>query len=417
MTSLSAPSVVGIIAEYNPFHTGHQYLIRQAKKLTGAKYAIAVMSGDFVQRGEPAIFNKYLRTRMALHGGADLVIEIPSLFAVSSAEDFAAAGVSLLHRFHIVDFLCFGSESGQLSTLQEIAHVLAAEPKIYQDQLRENMRAGLSFPAARAHALSLCLPDSKELQNSLNTPNNILGIEYLKALSRLDSTIKPLTISRRGEGYHSTKLDGITASASAIRRELSMERPDFSQISFHIPEELLPLYEKGAPLFPDDFSALLNYSLLNLFRESESTLSDFVDWMPEMASRMKNHLLDHGSWTERAMQLKTKNITYTRASRSLLHLLLGHKREDFCHFKQSGYALYGRILGFRQSAVPLLSRIKEHSDIPLVTKTADARQLLSPDAYKLFSYDLYASHIYQSVYCQKHHDVMKNEYNQPVTIL
>lgn len=428
MNNTAAPSAVGIIAEYNPFHNGHAYHIRQAKELSGADFAVVVMSGDFVQRGEPAIFHKYTRARMALSCGADLVFEIPSVFAASSAEDFAFCSVSLLHQLGVVDFLCFGSESGELTPLASAASLLIKEPADYSNRLKTHLKAGFSFPKARAMALSEQLPGiSPDIWAS---PNNILGIEYLKALLRLESPIKPLTISRKGEGYHSTDLENPMASASAIRlayesmplaslpRESGFEDSLlFSRIQPHIPEKLIPLYRESRPLMPEDFSALLDQALLNSFQDLSCPLTDHVDWTPEMAARMKSQLLSWGTWEERVKQLKVKNITYTRASRALLHLLLGHRKEEFQAFQQNGCAPYARLLGFRRSAAPLLTALKANSQIPLITKTANAQSILPPDAYQLFCSDLYSSHLYQSVYYQRYRQRLKNEFTHPIVLL
>lgn len=414
-TVSSAPTAVGIIAEYNPFHLGHEYHIRRAKELSGAPYCIVIMSGDFVQRGEPAMFHKYLRTQMALKGGADLVIEMPSLFAVSSAEDFASCGVSLLQHLGVTSHLCFGSESGDLNLLKSVAQVLAKEPADYAVTLKEKLKEGMTFPEARVQALLAVMPETQDLSVLLSSPNNILGIEYLKAMERFHSTLKPVTITRQGQGYHDPSLDGPMASASALRQALLREGGSLDAIRSQIPPVLIPEYKNGRPVSAFHFSALLNYTLLRHFYQGES-LSYFADWTPEMEHRMENQLLCYGSWEERVNQLKTKNITYTRASRALLHLVLGHRKETVEHFRQTGYAPYSRILGFRQTALPLLSRIKTCADIPLVTKIADAKNLLPPDAYELLSGDLYGSHIYQSVFCQQYHQAPKNEYTQPITI-
>ena len=196
---------VGIIAEYNPFHTGHEYHIRKARELSGADYVIVVMSPDFVQRGEPAVFDKYTRTRMALQGGADLVIELPVCYATGSAEYFAEGATALLDSLGTVNTLCFGGESDDISLFQNIADILIQEPKEYTDLLRSFLKQGMTYPQARCQALShylknqisdpsssallpdQCkLPDLETVTDFLSTPNNILGIEYCKALKKLE---------------------------------------------------------------------------------------------------------------------------------------------------------------------------------------------------------------------------------------
>ncbi|MGN0372199.1 MAG: nucleotidyltransferase family protein [Enterocloster sp.] len=418
--------IVGIIAEYNPFHSGHSYHIRQARMKTGAQYCIAVMSGDFVQRGEPAVFSKYLRTRMALTCGADLVIELPSIFAVSSAEDFAACGVALLNSLGIVDYLCFGSEEGEIAPIRALASLLASESSDFSDRLKEGLRTGLSWPQARNKALldlACCDPDfpakSDALNRLLGSPNSLLGIEYCKALIRSRSSLIPVTVSRRGQGYHDETLEGGQASASAIRRLLtensSLPHNDARLLS-HIPPELLPLYCQEKALTADDFSLVLNSVLLTVFRE-ERILTEYADVSEELANRLKNCLLQYDSWQGRIAQLKTKQYTYTRISRCLLHLLLGITHDQISRAKDIGYAPYARILGFKKEAAPLLSQLKHSSSIPLITKTAAADRLLTGTALDMFRQDLYASHMRQAAMLRHNGEYIKNEFNQPLCIL
>lgn len=211
--------VVGLIAEYNPFHNGHSYHIEMAKKLTGADYVVVVMSGDFVQRGTPAMIQKHARAKMALLGGADLVLELPVSYATATAEVFAYGGVKILDSFGVVDHICFGSECGNADLLMEIARILADEPEWYSATLKEHLKNGMSYPAARAAAL----PDYQEI---LSEPNNILGIEYCKALLKLNSNITPVTITRQGAGYHDALSDSdnnFTKKNSCLHNPLSAD--------------------------------------------------------------------------------------------------------------------------------------------------------------------------------------------------
>ena len=210
----------GIIAEYNPFHKGHEYQIRYTKEKLKADYVIVAMSGDYVQRGTPALISKHVRAEMALRCGADLVFEMPVSISTASAEAFAMGGVSLLDSLGVVDMLCFGSESGEISALRELAEILVEEPKEYKKLLKSFLSEGLTFPAARSQALTeyfknprnfngddfdgVLTPLLNEVTQILNTPNNILGIEYCKALLRLNSQSRPVTIRREGMGYHET---------------------------------------------------------------------------------------------------------------------------------------------------------------------------------------------------------------------
>ncbi len=410
---------VGIIAEYNPLHNGHRYQLEQARSLTGADFVIAVMSGDFVQRGEPAVYDKYTRTRMALNAGADLVLELPSCFAAGSAEDFASCGVALLDRIGVVDFLCFGSECGQTAPLIQTAGILAQEPPSYQEILREELARGLTFPQARSEALLSILSSGPDPETDwkalLSSPNNILGIEYIKALFRQNSSITPVTIQRSGSGYHDTSLESesVFASASAIRRALS------SGDQTHAVRTQMPYpADDQIPVFADDLSAMLNYQLLNLYQKGID-LTEFSDVSRELADRLMKQVLDFQSFSGRIQALKTRQYTYTRISRALLHIFLEIRGQDMNLFRESGYASYARILGFRKTALPLLSAIKANSRIPLISKVANADKILECDQAALlaFQYDLHASHVYQMIRYQKCGMCGKNEFTQPVIVL
>ena len=421
----------GIIAEYNPFHNGHRYQIEELRARTGADYIIIAMSGDFVQRGEPAIYDKYTRTRMALSAGADLVLELPAAFATSSAEDFAACGVALLDWIGVIDLLCFGSECGDPAALSEIAGLLVREPEGFSETLKQQLKSGSSFPKAREYAVRKWLaqsgahPDSTSKENSpandlLSSPNNILGIEYMKALKRRDSRIQPYTIKRCGKGYHDTELTpGFSgqeqemdfASASAIRKAIYDRMPQPAMEQMPVPPD-----DTAIPVFPDDLSPLLNYRLLELSRSGQD-LTAFADVSYELSDRILNQLLQFSSFTERIQLLKTKQYTYTRISRALIHILLGITDSMIENCRRNDYTPYARILGFNRDAVPLLTRMKEKSGIPLVTKTADAANILSPDALELLRQDIYCSHVYQTVMQQKSRRLPPNEYTHPIVIL
>ena len=291
--------VTGIIAEYNPFHRGHKYQIDYCKKELGADYVIVAMSGDYVQRGTPALLSKHVRAEMALRCGADLVLEMPVSVSTASAEAFAMGGVSMLDGLHIVDSLCFGSEYGEVSALMELAEILVEEPEEYRQLLKEFLSNGLSFPSARCQALTeyfknphnftgddfdgVLTPLLNQIVQILNSPNNILGIEYCKALLRLKSNIKPVTLKRQGMGYHETLAetdgsdrfsctDGSTfASASAIRELLkaTLTPETISRIASQVPDEISLLLasslQRNGFLTEDALDPLLSYlSLIHI---------------------------------------------------------------------------------------------------------------------------------------------------------
>ena len=398
--------IVGLITEYNPFHAGHLYHMQQARELTGADYCVVLMSGSFVQRGEPAIFDKYRRTKAALLAGADLVLEMPAAFSTASAHEFAAYGVALLSAIG-VDAVVFGSECGQIEFLKQAAYALNHESAEFQERLRKGLKAGLTYPQARAKALEM--EDTRA--SVLSSPNNILGIEYLRAAEDLHSPMEFYTISRKGSGYHEDTLaDANFPSASAIRgiirNSLSKDKDLLDILASHLPAVTHPAYTGAVPVFVDDFSELLNAAVLQL----QATFS-IADLSPELAARLAKPPYFPLSFEERIQALKTRQLTYTRVSRALLHQVLGMREEDISRWKDEGYALYARILGFRRQSSPLLSCLHKKSSIPLITKMADAAQNLSPSALALLEQEVYASHLYQTVR-MKRGGVFQNEYTE-----
>lgn len=398
--------IVGLITEYNPFHAGHLYHMQQARELTGADYCVVLMSGSFVQRGEPAIFDKYRRTKAALLAGADLVLEIPAAFSTASAHEFAAYGVALLSAIG-VDAVVFGSECGQIEILKQAAYALNHESAEFRERLQKGLKAGLTYPQARAKALEM----EDTWASVLSSPNNILGIEYLRAAEDLHSPMEFYTISRKGSGYHEDTLaDASFPSASAIRgiirNSLSKDKDLLDILASHLPAVTHPAYTGAVPVFADDFSELLNAAVLQM----QATFS-IADLSPELAARLTKPPYFPLSFEERIQALKTRQLTYTRVSRALLHLVLGMREEDISRWKDEGYALYARILGFRRQSSPLLSCLHKKSSIPLITKMADAAQNLSPSALALLEQEVYASHLYQTVR-MKRGGVFQNEYTE-----
>lgn len=397
--------IVGLIAEYNPFHNGHQYHIEKAKELTGADAAIVVMSGNFVQRGTPAIMPKHLRAEAALKCGADLVIELPVCYATGTAEQFAYGAVSLLDKLGCVDAICFGSECGEIASLRELATIFCNEPDEYKIALQNNLRSGMSFPLARQSALHALYSDCN-FAEVLQHPNNILGIEYLKALHRLNSKTEPLTIKRTTSNYHDTELQEQFSSASALRQTIANGK--FADLYSQIPAECMDIledsYQNRYPVFANDFSLLLKYRLLN---ETKESLMEYADVSEELANRICNQLNNYVSFEQFCELLKTKEITYSRISRALLHVMLGVKKADYTNIE------YAHILGFRSTNNVLFTKLKESASIPIITKlTAD--NMLSDLAKKMLDVDIYASNLYESVVTDKFKTDFINEFQQSI---
>lgn len=430
--------IVGIIAEYNPFHNGHQYHIDQALQKTGADAAVILMSGDFVQRGAPAIAPKHLRAKAALLGGASLILELPVLFSCGSAELFARGAVSIFNSLGCISYLCFGSECGDIKKLNRLARILSEEPEVYRQLLQDELRKGRPFPQARQTALSVYTKDPS-LAEILSSPNNTLGIEYLKALRYFKSPIQPFAIPREGSGYHDTALCETFSSATAIRNRIlnpSLPEDAFSSVAGQLPPASSDLlrknYQSSLPVTQDDFSLLLKYRLLC---ESASSLTDYLDVSKDLANRIINQRNDFATWSSFCDLLKTRELTYTRISRTLLHILLGIEKDTFrheppfCFAEDSGNisgkakkersstsALYARVLGFQKKDTQILKVIKEYAAIPLITKLADARNLTSATQV-LLNLDIFASDLYESIITEKFGTPFTNEYQKQLQII
>ena len=409
--------VNGIVAEYNPFHNGHAYQMQHAREATGADYTIIVMSGNFMQRGAPALLDKFTRAKMALECGADLVLELPTCYAASSAEFFAKGSIALFDKLRVTTNLCFGSECGNINTLSQIAEIFYTEPEPYVESLRCNLKKGMSFPIARTWALLQYAPSLSDDKDVLSSPNNILGIEYLKALMSRNSKIVPFTTTRVGADYHDKRLGTNQCSAIAIRQSVAAGH-DLTYLSFQMPENAYEIFraslDEQKPLFADDFSAALQYKLLT---EYSTGYDKYQDISSDLSDRIRNLLPSFVGYTSFCDLLKSKDMTYTRISRCLLHILLNMTKEEFGICRAEDYISYARVLGFRKDATPLLTEIKKNSSIPLVTSLADARQSLSEAALRMLDQDILRNQIYLGNLALKNQKEMLNEYRTPIVIV
>lgn len=412
--------VVGLITEYNPFHNGHLYHIKEARKITEADYCVVVMSGNYVQRGAPAFLDKYTRTKMALLHGADLVLELPVCFASGSAEYFSMGAVSLLDGIGVVDAICFGSECGSIEMLTEASRILTMEPPQFKKVLNDSLKTGKTFPQARMEALKVFMPEADA--SLFASPNNILGMEYIKALISLKSNITPLAIKRVSAAYHKDSLNegpgagSIISSATAIRRALKNGMP-LTSVKNHIPKEAYPLldasYQKTWPIFADDYSLLLRYKLM---AETTASLTKYLDVTPDLAGRIKSLAEPGLSYTEAAKAMKSRQWTLTRINRSLLHILLNITEESMKQYKAGGYAQYARILGIRKSSSPLLRSMAKKSRLPLITKVGGAAYRLDKTAQSMLQEDLFASALYNEILWNKFGELPKSEYQQGIIL-
>ncbi|MDD3277889.1 MAG: nucleotidyltransferase family protein [Lachnospiraceae bacterium] len=400
--------ITGIIAEYNPFHLGHAYQIAEARRITGADYIVVVMSGDYVQRGAPAILDKRTRTEMALNNGADLVLELPLRYAVSGAADFAWGAVNILHQLGCVDCLCFGSESGDIRPFQRIARLLSSEPLSYRQELQRAMRDGCTYPAAHQRALLVACReirlfddcDDFSLEEFLSGPNNTLGLEYLRALSRISGVIKPVTLSRTQNNYHQETLEGSFVSATALRKTLLSDSPDYET---YVPENCLPILSAAVKnrvfLTEDDFSRLLIYQLLS---ENRDSLSAYLESTTSIANRILSLMNRFETFSQFAEALKTRDMTRARINRILLHIILGIKKTDEA-------PAFIRMLGFKRTSSALLTKIKQTATAPVLGK-------LDKQSLESYRQDLFASNLYNQTLFQKSGITYREEREQQLVI-
>ncbi len=371
--------ITAIIAEYNPFHNGHAYHIKESCALAGETYIICVMSGNFVQRGEPAIADKWERTRMALYGGADLVIELPFLYATQSAEGFAMGAVEIVDALGCVDYLSFGSECCELSTLRRYAEVLANEPIEFQADLKAYLDEGYSFPRARELALTGMFGDAEVLSSS----NDILAVEYLKALLQFESSVEPLCIKRRGSGYGDESMAVDFSSATAIRKELK-EHGVTGKVLTNLPPSSVSALAASPLVDTEEYFRLVQFKIRTM---TAAEIADIYDVTEGLENRIKSAAQSAKNYWELIMGIKSKRYTYTRVSRVLLYCLFGVTK-DAIGAANGNFPLYARVLGMRRHSKKLLAFLTRQSHIPIITKSSEFKE--NP----LLRYDILATDIY-----------------------
>jgi len=378
--------ILGLVTEYNPFHNGHLHHLRQSRLAAGADLTVAVMSGHVLQRGLPALTDKWTRAEMAVRCGVDLVVELPALYACSSAEGFAAGSVSLLGALG-AGALCFGSEEGQLEPLRQAAAILAAEPPAFQEALRRHLDRGISFPEARDLALTEAA-GGPLLQGGL--PNNILGIEYCRAIATQGLAMEPLTIPRIGAGYHSTEITGAICSATAIRRLVTEASapPDFAAV---MPPAAAPLmaaaWARGAVSHEDRWLPLLRYRLLTTPEEEAMSLSDCD---PGLWHRLRAAAEGAETYRDLTARAKTRRYTLTRIQRVLAALLLNIDAEARSRL---GLPRYARVLGSSPAGRSYLRNLSKHCPVPLINNLARFTDR-DPLLREMLAFDLLATDLF-----------------------
>ncbi|MNU66711.1 hypothetical protein D3C71_560320 [compost metagenome] len=404
-------SIVGVIVEYNPLHHGHVYHFTRAKQQTGAEAAIAVMSGSFLQRGEPAIVSKWARAEMALSMGADVVFELPAAYAVQPAEWFAYGAVSLLNATGLVTHLVFGSEEGNTDKLHELASLLAEESSDMKCAVAEELASGASYPAAYAAAAerTLARGAAEGARGLLMQPNNSLGLHYMIALRRLGSAIKPLTIRREAAGYHDAQPgEGSIASATAIRRLiLAKGLPEASPYMPGYAAEILAreLREGRGPVTWESLRPQLLHQLLTSPTEQLSQICEMTEGLEYRIKKLLPNLAEP-TVTNLLQALKTKRYTHTKLQRLLVHVLLGHNKLSFTRENLAEGPGYLRVLGFTDKGRELLKRMKKTASLPILTRPSD----LSHPQLEL---DLKASAVYASSFPTLDTNQIFRDYRQP----
>lgn len=422
--------ITGIIAEYNPFHNGHEYHLQQTRERLGSDYIIVVMSGNYVQRGAPTIIDKYSRCEMALKAGADLVLELPTCFATASAEYFAYGGVAILDKLNIVDDLCFGTESldsvdvdasveGARAAAQDItgqfgkiADLLVDEPEEFKDVLRQGLKEGLSHAAARSRAVGVIL--GEEYVTVMETSNNILGVEYMKALRKLGSKIQPAPIARRLNAHNDMTIMEGFSSATAIRNAI-YNKYDMNALSSTIPSYSLDIltdrYLDSFPIFRDDFSLVLGAELLKA--KESSDLTKFFGISEDLANRILNLKNDFQTFIQFREDLSTKNITNATVSRALMHIVLGITDADMRELYNVDAIKHVQVLGFRKASADVFGEIKRNSEIRLVSKLADVMRD-GGQQDKMLVQNINADEMYRMVAMNKYKSNLKNPYTQEI---
>lgn len=424
--------VCGIIAEYNPFHSGHAYQITEARAKSGCDFVIVVMSGDFVQRGAPALTDKYMRAAMALHEGADLVLMLPVYGSTASAEGFARAGIAALLSTGVTDTVSFGCEDLSICSDQyrSLAKSLSVESADFRAALARQLSDGIPYAKARMEAVRACYGSDLDL-SLLSAPNNLLAFEYIRALETFHADMQLCPIRRLGS-YHNTARQasepsthtgipdtkdsangspdggaGVSfASASACRELLLSDSMRESQMPTDpqiIPTEVCRLLADHAAnydfLQEDDLSAALHYALL---AQRDSGFETFMDCGSDLSARIIHQLDSFERFSQFCDLLKNKSMTRARIARVLTHILLRLPAQPPAPLTSSdGLLPYLRVLGFRRSAAPLLHEIKQHARPPLIARVPEAERTLSPEGMFYFRQDLFASEVYRSVLLQK----------------
>ena len=427
---------LAIISEYNPFHNGHLYQFSKSKEITGADCILVVMSGNFVQRGEPAIINKWARADMALAAGADLVIEMPFVFSTQDANGFALGGITLLNSLNVVQYLCFGCENNNRNMLLAIGRFLGNENANYKTLVKENSKKGFEYPKARAQAIceyqenfgidQLKITSSIQLMEILSSPNNILAIEYMKHLLKIKSSILPIPIKRIGAAYHEDTIQKSISSATSIRNEIlqnikypyQIDKKSSGKIKSVMPISAYNILDKElsegrAPVSLNRYEQYILATLRNIPKEKLSLIHGVNEGLE---NRIKNAALKSTSIDMLLCSIKTRRYTLTKIKRILLHVMTGLLKEDVALFNNYG-AMYIRVIGFSHKGKTLLKKIKKNSSLPIITKLSNflrevnsEKSLHYKDLLKMINYDILSTDLYNLGYSKVNARVARTDF-------
>ncbi|MFS0823724.1 nucleotidyltransferase [Bacillus sp. 1P02SD] len=398
---------VGVIVEYNPFHNGHKYHLDETKRKTNPDCMIAVMSGNFLQRGEPALVSKWARTKMALEAGIDIVIELPYAFATQKAETFANGAISLLSALHC-DEVCFGSENGTIDDFTSTVSFMKRNQQVYDHTTRQYLKEGYSYPKSASLAYSSLT--NHDTYVDLSKPNNILGYHYVKAIHDQNSSLKAETIMRSSAGYHDESFSHESiASATSIRKSLFSAEKNIKEIQNYLPlstTKWLSAYFEEYKLFHrwEEYFTLLKYKLLT---STPSELANIYEAEEGIENRLLAFISESTSFQDFMEKIKTKRYTWTRLQRLCVHILTNTTKEQLKKINENPVATYIRLLGMSQKGQSFLNHVKKDVELPILSKATG----FSDD---LFTLDQKAAQTYLAIFPEPlRTQLLRQDYAKP----
>ncbi|GGA83798.1 nucleotidyltransferase [Ornithinibacillus halotolerans] len=402
-------NVCGLIVEYNPFHNGHVYHVNQAKEQTNADIIIAVMSGSFLQRGEPAIIDKYHRAKAAITSGVDIVVELPYVFAVQSSNLFAKGSILTLNELG-VNSICFGSESGNIHYFTEGYRKLSTHEHAYKKELKQQLNKGISFPTASKIAYETIGLDTSNF--NLSQPNNILGFSYVKAILDNNLSITPHTITRINSGYHETEITSSIASATSIRKQLFEHHANIQQLEHTMPQitlNQLRTYQENATLLHnwEKYFTLLHYRVMTMSIQELSLIHDIEEGLEYRIKKTAQEATSFSDWVKR---IKTKRYTWTRIQRIFVHILTNTNKTEISQHTSNSSVPYVRLLGMNNNGRAYLNQQKKQMEVPLLTK-------LSHNQHPMLTIEERATHAYYSILpIDNRYSLLNQEMKGPVIV-